>query len=337
MNDKNRWGKQFGLSLLAMVLGLVGTTQDAGAAVLVEFDAAAAGAGVDPAGVGWTGFGVPMVNNGTFLLQDNTADDPDTSSGEYLSPSAGAGTMLRTSGQYGIEFRVRPLSDVPFFGFSHFANLYVTWSDDQFNFNVTIDLDSDDGGPGTTGGIEYGQNSLASAVTGIDWSVPRTIFVGYDSALELFNFFVDDVPAGSVGYGSIARTPIFPFAQDAVDFGDGTTGQGLDVANEWYFVRILDVNTPVTPGLVGDLDGDGFVGIADLNIVLGNWNQNVPPGDPLADPSGDGFVGIEDLNTVLGNWNAGTPPVAGAAVPEPATLILFGLGGLAMSRRRSVS
>jgi len=67
-----------------------------------------------------------------------------------------------------------------------------------------------------------------------------------------------------------------------------------------------------TTQLVGDLDGDGFVGITDLNIVLGNWNLNVPPADPLADPSADGFVGIEDLNTVLGDWNAGTPPAAAA-------------------------
>jgi Glycoside Hydrolase Family 113 len=85
-------------------------------------------------------------------------------------------------------------------------------------------------------------------------------------------------------------------------------------------------------GLPGDLDGDGFVGIADLNIVLGAWNQSVPPGDPAADPSGDGFVGIEDLNVVLGNWNAGTPPVS--AVPEPGTLAsLIGLSVLVGRRR----
>ncbi|MEZ6190981.1 MAG: LamG-like jellyroll fold domain-containing protein [Phycisphaerales bacterium] len=86
--------------------------------------------------------------------------------------------------------------------------------------------------------------------------------------------------------------------------------------------------------LVGDLDGDGFVGIADLNLVLGNWNANVTPGDNLSgDPSGDGFVGIEDLNAVLGNWNAGTPPTANA-VPEPASLALIGMGGFALLRRK---
>jgi hypothetical protein len=95
--------------------------------------------------------------------------------------------------------------------------------------------------------------------------------------------------------------------------------------------RLDNVALRITP-LEGDLDGDGFVGITDLNIVLGNWNQSVPPGDAAADPSGDGFVGIEDLNTVLGNWNAGTPPVV--AIPEPATLGLCMLGVFALLGRQ---
>jgi len=95
------------------------------------------------------------------------------------------------------------------------------------------------------------------------------------------------------------------------------------------------VSITSTGGLVGDLDGDGFVGIADLNIVLGNWNQNVTAGDPLqGDPSGDGFVGIEDLNQVLGNWNAGTPP-ASTIIPEPSCLGLLALSGMVILSART--
>ncbi len=87
--------------------------------------------------------------------------------------------------------------------------------------------------------------------------------------------------------------------------------------------------------LAGDLNGDGFVGIDDLNIVLGAWNTSVTSGYHIwGDPSGDGFVGIDDLNEVLGNWNAGSPPPAFAAnIPEPAAAILYTLFGLTLYRR----
>ncbi len=87
----------------------------------------------------------------------------------------------------------------------------------------------------------------------------------------------------------------------------------------------------------GDLDGDGFVGIDDLNIVLAKWNQQVAARDPLkGDPSGDGFVGIDDLNLILANWNNGTPPLgqAQANIPEPGFWGLLAAGSLCLSRRR---
>lgn len=66
-----------------------------------------------------------------------------------------------------------------------------------------------------------------------------------------------------------------------------------------------------------DLDGDGFVGIGDLDIVLGNWNTPIPKGDLAG--NGDSFVGIDDLDVLLSNWNAGTlppPPAAGSYPPH---------------------
>lgn len=135
-------------------------------------------------------------------------------------------------------------------------------------------------------------------------------------------------------------------AQSGNDLITDSTGWSGDIASIVVYNRLLDAGEIATvteelrqayslvESLQGDLDGDGFVGISDLNLVLANWNLAVPPGDPLADPSGDNFVGIDDLNEVLGNWNAGTPPAPGTAVPEPATLGLITLGGLALARRQ---
>ena len=129
-----------------------------------------------------------------------------------------------------------------------------------------------------------------------------------------------------VAFDFIAYTTDITF-----DTEDSYPNNGFDPLGDFFTYS----TTPVA--LDGDLNGDGFVGIVDLNIILGAWNQNVTAGDPLVgDPSGDGFVGLVDLNLVLGNWNAGTPPpAAGAAVPEPTTLALLGLGGVALLRRRT--
>ena len=148
-------------------------------------------------------------------------------------------------------------------------------------------------------------------------------------------FFVDGLSGGpqditNLENGVIDGSEIGMYTQHAVFAADIATDA---VTTTFDNISIAELST----GLVGDLNGDGFVGIDDLNIVLGAWNQNVPPANPLADPSGDGFVGIDDLNQVLGNWNAGTPPAPGAAVPEPATLGLIGLAGLALVQRRRMN
>ena len=81
--------------------------------------------------------------------------------------------------------------------------------------------------------------------------------------------------------------------------------------------------------LPGDLNGDGYVGLDDLDLILNNWNQSVTIGDPLlgdvSGPSGnpDGYVGLDDLDVVLINWNAGTPPALN--IPEPSVIATLSL------------
>jgi len=88
-----------------------------------------------------------------------------------------------------------------------------------------------------------------------------------------------------------------------------------------------------TAGLAGDLNGDGMVGSADLDIVRANWGASVDPGClPCGDPSGDGMVGSADLDIIRANWGA----TGAAAVPEPASgslLFMLGILGLTVRRR----
>ena len=55
--------------------------------------------------------------------------------------------------------------------------------------------------------------------------------------------------------------------------------------------------------LAGDLDGDGSVGLVDLNIVLTQWGKTGRQiKDLRADVDLSGDVGLEDLNAVLIDW-----------------------------------
>ena len=104
----------------------------------------------------------------------------------------------------------------------------------------------------------------------------------------------------------------------SASFSRGPVISIINESNDWAW--FIDPATVHTPSLLGDLNHDGFVGLADLDIILNNWNRPTPPAAFAADPTGDGFVGLADLDIVLNNWNAGTPPIAGAGVPEPAAL-----------------
>ncbi len=147
--------------------------------------------------------------------------------------------------------------------------------------------------------------------------------------------------AGTLVVTLVDEAPV-PQLGDQIDILDFTTATGsFDSVDLPTLADGLAWNTSalLTTGIVevmleGDLNGDGFVGLDDLDIVLCNWNTNITTGDwSQGDPSGDGYVGLDDLDIVLGNWNAGTPPQALADIPEPGTCLLVGgLGGMILLR-----
>jgi len=105
---------------------------------------------------------------------------------------------------------------------------------------------------------------------------------------------------------------------DAAEFYDGSAGgTGFDLAAlglDWIqYVRIepkpngsgipeIDAVADVAPAAGGsdpDLDGDGMVGAADLDLLLGSWG---PCECCPADLDGNGTVGASDLALLLGDW-----------------------------------
>ena len=124
---------------------------------------------------------------------------------------------------------------------------------------------------------------------------------------------------------------------DAFDLDDAidTTGNAVSLHSIAY-VRLRSVSDSAFPfgsyfapdvdylevlEQTGDLDGDRYVGLSDLDVVLAAWNQSVPVGSlSHGDVTSDGFVGLDDLDAVLAEWNAGTSPIDHTVLPEPAVL-----------------
>ncbi len=95
-----------------------------------------------------------------------------------------------------------------------------------------------------------------------------------------------------------------------------------------------------TPRLPGDANGDGVVNLADFGILRGNFGAS---GATFAtgDFNGDGLVNLADFGILRANFgnSINTQQLAlvdawVATVPEPTSLAVLGLGGLAMLRRR---
>jgi hypothetical protein len=219
--------------------------------------------------------------------------------------------------------------------FQLFTGLPITGVNDPVDFVFRV-VNS-----GTGGTTEYLLNQWVVNSTGVPWlylrySLSARTTTGLSITVPGLDFDWPDKTTPFIDSTNFSNLTHLPhellWAGGTAEIGaNETTFFAIDVpdiGSDYEIVLRLEVSLP------GDLDGDGFVGIDDLNLVLGNWNQNVPSGS-APDPSGNGFVGITDLNAVLGNWNAGTPPSEAAnTVPEPGSFLALCVGLLLFGRGR---
>ena len=157
------------------------------------------------------------------------------------------------------------------------------------------------------GGLQTGSDADVfhfTATAGMDYAIELQSFGLTQGAISLYNGSgtLLDQQSGS-------SSPLAQLDYSAAADGEMYIEVYSDTGALGDYLLSLAESEPAIPG---DLDGDGFVGLSDLDIILNNWNQSVPPADPAADPSGDDYVGLDDLDLILNNWNMGTPPAAEA-------------------------
>ena len=146
-----------------------------------------------------------------------------------------------------------------------------------------------------------------------------------------------------------------------VDFNEGDSNYDLRlVGTNWFVAQVgnpaVDVNGFAYLGnydqqiqafidgspIPGDLDGDGDVDNADIGTAVGNFtgaggSTSMTFAD--GDMDGDGDIDNADLGVIVGAFtgamaNLSSASVSEPSVPEPGSILLLGMGGLALLRRR---
>jgi hypothetical protein len=158
-------------------------------------------------------------------------------------------------------------------------------------------------------GATPGANSL-NWLTSLfmDGTYPVTNFeIGTDS-LQLgaggAEFFTDDL---------LAKVTINGIAYSATDPGNGNPYWNRDLDN---FVQFFNV-----PDLAGDYNNNGIVDAADYTV----WRDHLGAAITLPNDSTPGLVTNDDYvvwKSNFGSTNPGSGSIAGAAIPEPGSLVL---------------
>ncbi|MEM6749508.1 MAG: PEP-CTERM sorting domain-containing protein [Planctomycetota bacterium] len=119
-----------------------------------------------------------------------------------------------------------------------------------------------------------------------------------------------------------------------LDTGVTTTFNDIDESVSMFLGDAFDDTTGFLTVLGGDGNGDAVVNLIDFDVLAQNFGASVDDTARSGDWNADGVVDLLDFDVLAQNFGVSNAPPATVAVPEPASLALLGLGGLAALRRR---
>jgi len=175
-----------------------------------------------------------------------------------------------------------------------------------------------------------GEQSTNTNVLGGAVDIGGGTALAFDSQ-DISVAWAPEYAVGDVGHGE------FHIAQVTLKWGTvasfdlaGWQTEDQPVSQAEYGVWDADLSATGYMSLIpGDVNGDGLVDGADLSTIIGYWGQT-GLGRKFGDLNGDGTVEGNDYSEVLSYWNPASPE----PTPEPATLGLLIMGGLALLRRK---
>lgn len=163
---------------------------------------------------------------------------------------------------------------------------------------------------------------------GEDWHTHRVTITPTTITYEI-DLFRDglDAATGSAGFDSSMTFDVVPTASGFNELRLGGPSGVTSGGNGFYGGVIFDnisLKLVDVVGIEGDFDGDGDVDIVDFGNFATNFGMTGLPIDPPADGDFDldGDVDIVDFGTFGQNFGIGVPG-SGAAIPEPASLVLI--------------
>ena len=155
-----------------------------------------------------------------------------------------------------------------------------------------------------------------------------SIFTGSGDAFAYATAFAPDALID----GSAAVAGNFYGAQ-VLNSGTFSVGGYLGIQTSQGYFGWMDLL--VEPGVV---DGNTRITVrgwayddSGAGIAAGDNGVAAIPGDI----NGDGYVGLDDLQVILEHWNEGTLPTGGSpTIPEPGSLMLLAAGAVGVAVRR---